>query len=315
MAINGWRTTSTAPDYLVYTHPEVATTNSIPATPTVNNVAYTWNVSNVPAFSNYDVYNLKAQAYDNQWNQNMADAYRNIANNLGRYSSFANNALSASDTLLWQLQQWEQWIQALSGNLYNQLVGDMNTQRQYVYDMFWPEWKLTKEVNSYYDDLDNYLSADAWQKQADIAAQWMHSWASLQSIRAQQNEAYNQSFSRYIQAKEQQINAKQQIAANLIDFMSKLRAEYGDTTNKYIIDMYRTALNNYNNVYASMANDIKQYNQALATPVSSWWWSSSSWNDYGTLLQLLAWLQAVQWNQGNQTNNNGTEEDIQTVAE
>lgn len=289
MAINGWRTTSTAPDYLVYTHPEVATTNSIPTTPTVNNVAYTWNVSNVPAFSNYDVYNLKAQAYNNQWNDYLSNLYWWIANNLWRYSQFANNTLWVYDKLYNSLAQWQSNLQWMSGELYNQLVGDMSTQRQYVYDMFWPEWQLTKEVNSYYDDLDNYLSADAWQKQADIAAQWMHSWASLQSIRAQQNEAYNQSFSRYIQAKEQQINAKQQIAANLINFMSQLRKEYWDTTNQYVISAYKEALDMLNKVNESAAWDVEAYNKALAQSPTTWWGSSTWTSSLEDLLNQIGW--------------------------
>lgn len=221
-------------------------------------------------FSNYDVYNLQAQGYANQWDNAMANAYSNLANNLWRYSKFANNTLTWYDDLLNYLQQNERWLQNVAWKTYNTLVGDIQNQRDYINRMFWPDGELTREVNTYYDDLWNYLATDAWRQAAAIAAQWVHSWASLWAIRAQQNEAYNQSFWRYIQAKEQQINAKQQIASNLINYMANLRQEYWDTTNQYIIDLYKRANDMYNQVAASARQDLNQYNQLLATPTSSW---------------------------------------------
>lgn len=221
-------------------------------------------------FSNYDAYNLQAQGYANQWDNAMANAYSNLANNLWRYSKFANNTLTWYDDLLNYLQQNEKWLQNVAWKTYNTLVGDIQGQRDYINKMFWPNGDLTREVNTYYDDLWNYLATDAWRQAATIAAQWVHSWASLWAIRAQQNEAYNQSFWRYIQAKEQQINAKQQIASNLINYMANLRQEYWDTTNQYIIDLYKRANDMYNQVAESARQDLNSYNQLLATPTSSW---------------------------------------------
>ena len=70
---------------------------------------------------------------------------------------------------------------------------------------------------------------------ANVAAQGIHSGASLGLLRAQQNEAYNNAFQNYLKVKEQEINAKQSIQAQLIDYMTKLRQEYGNTTNQYIL--------------------------------------------------------------------------------
>jgi len=239
-------------------------------------------------FSNYDVYNLQAQGYANQWDNAMANAYGWIANNLWRYSTFANNSLNAADALLNYVKQNEAWLQWAARWAYNTILSDLQNQRDYINNTFWPEWSLTKEVNSYYDDLWNYLASDAWRQAAAIAAQWVHSWASLWSIRAQQNEAYNQSFWRYIQAKEQQINAKLNIATNLINFMSNLRKEYWDTTNQYVIDLYRRANDLYNTIAQNTASDIDNYNKALATPTSRW--GSGSWTS--TTTELLN-----RWNQ------------------
>lgn len=241
-----------------------------------------------PYFSNRDVYALQSQWYANAWNTAMADAYWSIANNLWMYSSFANNSLATTDALLNYIRQNEQWLQRVAWDTYNTLVWDIQGQRDYINRMFGPEWELTQEVNKYYDDLWNYLATDVWKQMANIAAQWTHSWASLWAIRAQQNEAYNEAFWRYIQAKEQQINAKQQIASNLINYMSKLREEYWNTTNQYIIDLYKRANDMYNSIAQSAAQDIDQYNQLLATPRSSWW-GSSSWNS------ILDWLSTLQW--------------------
>lgn len=238
-------------------------------------------------FSNYDVYDLQSQGYANQWDNAMANAYGWIANNLWRYSSFANNSLNAADALLNYVKQNEAWLQWAARWAYNTILWDLQNQRDYINSTFWPEWSLTKEVNSYYDDLWNYLATDAWRQAAAIAAQWVHSWASLWSIRAQQNEAYNQSFWRYIQAKEQQINAKLNIATNLINFMTNLRKEYWDTTNQYVIDLYKRANDLYNTIAQNTASDIDNYNKALATPTSRWGSSAQS-SLSNELAQLIA---------------------------
>ena len=233
-----------------------------------------WTAVSSSYFPKAEAYGLQAQWYANQWNNAMANAYSNIANNLGRYSTFANNALNNYDSLLNYIQNNERGLQNVAGQTYNTLVWDIQNQRDYINRTFWPEWTLTQEVNRYYDDLWNYLATDAGRQAANIAAQWMHSWASLWAIRAQQNEAYNESFGRYVQAKEQEINAKQQIASNLINYMSALRQEYWDTTNQYIIDLYKRANDMYNSVAQSAAWDMAQYNNLLAT--YSWGWSGGS---------------------------------------
>lgn len=232
------------------------------------------NLSQDP-FSTAEEYALKAQGYADLWDNTMAKVYWDLANSLWKYSSYANSTIWAYDNLLNFMAWNENKLQNVAWGLYNSLVNDINSQRTYVNDMFWPNWELTNEVNKYYDNLWNYLATDAWRQAAIIAAQWQHSWASLWAIRAQQNEAYNQSFQRYVQAKEQQINAKQQIASNLINFMSTLRKEYWDTTNQYIIEMYKRAYDLYNNVALSVAQDLDNYNKLRFSNSGSGWSSTT----------------------------------------
>ena len=243
---------------------------------TTTNTSTTQNSYWTNPFSNIDVYKLQSQWYANQWNNVMANVFWNIANNLWSYSNFANDAVTSADALLNYIRWNETGLQNVAWNLYNSLVWDLQTQKDYVNRMFGPEWELTQEVNKYYDDLWNYLATDAGRQAATIAAQWVHSWASLGSIRAQQNEAYNNSFQRYVQAKEQQINAKQQIASNLINFMSTLRKEYWDTTNQYVIELYKRANDMYNSIAQNLASEINWYNK-LKIQSSSWsgWWGAS----------------------------------------
>ena len=224
-------------------------------------------------FSPEEAFRLQAQWYSDLWDNVMSTIYWDLANDLWQYSGYANSTLWAYDKLLNFMAWNENKLQTVAWSLYKDLVGDINNQRDYVNEMFWPQWTLTEEIDTYYDDLWNYLATDAWRQAAKIAAQWMHSWASLWAIRAQQNEAYNESFWRYVQAKEQQINAKEKIASNLINFMSTLRQEYWDTTNQYIIEMYKRAYDLYNKVALSVASDLDSYNQLRA---SSWWSSSGS---------------------------------------
>ncbi len=254
-------------------------------------------------FSKADAYGLQAQWYANQWNNALAQAYWDIANNLWNYSNFANTSLGTMDALLNYIRANESWLQWKAWTLYNTLAWDIQNQRDYVMNTFGPEWTLTKEVNAYYDDLWNYLATDAWRQAANIAAQWTHSWASLGSIRAQQNEAYNESFNRYIQAKEQQINAKQNIAANLVNFMTSLRQEYWDTTNQYIIDLYKRANDLYNTVAQSAASDLDNYNMLRLQASGGWTVSPSTTTDTTQLTQKdikniikdngIAWLVAI----------------------
>ena len=246
-------------------------------------------------FPRAEAYWLQAQGYANQWNNDMATVYWDIANDLWKYSTFANTSLNTADAFLNYLKQNEAGLQWAAGKLYNQLTDDLVNQRSYIMDTFWPEWTLTQEVNKYYDELWNYLASDAWYQAAKIAAQWIHSWASLWAIRAQQNEAYNQSFQRYIQAKEQEINAKQSIASNLINFMSTLRREYWDTTNQYIIELYKRANDMYNSVAQSMASDLDQYNALRYS------WKSGTSSGYDALLKLL-WGNLAETNDNNWTN-------------
>lgn len=269
------------------------------APPTINN-----REGYVPEFTPAEAYQLQAQGYANQWDTAMAQAYGDIANSLWWYSKFANQSVNAADALINYIRENETGLQSAAGNLYGQLANDINTQRDYIWNMFWPEGQLTNEVNSYYNDLWNYLATDAGRQAAKIAAQWIHSWASLWAIRAQQNEAYNESFGRYIKAKEQQINAKQQIASNLINYMSTLRQEYWDTTNKYVIELYKRANDLYNNVAASVANDLRDYNK-LRIQWSSSSSSSSSTTTTDELSSLVALKSqlAAQWIQSQDLDN------------
>lgn len=246
----------------------------------------TQNNSQIAPFSNVDAYRLQSQWYADQWNNPMANAFWNIANSLWSYSKFANDAVSSADALLNYVKWNETWLQNAAWTLYNNLVWDIQSQRDYINTMFWPNGEFTNEVNRYYDDLWNYLSTDAGRQAANIAAQWMHSWASLWAIRAQQNEAYNESFQRYVQSKEQQINAKQQIASNLINFMSTLRQEYWNTTNQYVIDLYKRANDMYNSIAQNLASEIDWYNKLkLQASLWGWWWGDTM----AQVLQLL-WL-------------------------
>lgn len=234
------------------------------------------NVWNAPVFSPAETYKFSSDWYYNQGNTALGDAYKALREWSNAYSNTANQ-INDFYSQLWQdVYRREMALAWQKEALANKLAQDMWQTRQYALDMFWPDGVLTREVNRYYDDLWNYLATDAWRQAATIAAQWMHSWASLWAIRAQQNQAYNESFARYVQAKEQEINAKQQIASNLINYMSTLRQEYWDTTNQYVIQQYQRANDLLNSISQSIASNNIQLAQARLA--SSWNWDSSSYS-------------------------------------
>ena len=245
----------------------------------------TWGAA---AFSPAETYKLRADGYYDLGDTNLWDAYSALRRDS---SSYANTASQIND-FYWALANditaRESALAWLKSELANKLINDMLNDRQYVMDTFWPNWTLTNEINQYYDDLWNYLATDAGRQAATIAAQWMHSWASLWAIRAQQNKAYNESFGRYVQAKEQEINAKQQIAANLINYMSTLRKEYWDTTNQYIISQYQRANDLLNSVSKSIADNNAQLASLRLTKSSG---GSNSNTDAAVdlITRMLAW--------------------------
>ena len=231
------------------------------------------------AFTPAETYKFKADWYYNQGNTALWDAYNALWKWSNAYSNVANDINNFYSQLWEDVYKREMALAWAKQALADKLYEDMWQTRQYALDMFWPNGQLTREVNTYYDDLWNYLATDAWRQAAEIAAQWMHSWASLWAIRAQQNQAYNESFARYVQAKEQEINAKQAIANNLINYMSTLRREYWDTTNQYIIQQYQRANDLLNSLSQNIANSNIQLAQARLW--WGWWWSSSSnWYSY-----------------------------------
>lgn len=272
MAINNWR-------YVVtwgYRNPDgtiIEERQRVPSQTVVANDGLPHFHTQSAEFSPAETYRLRADGYYNQGDNALGDAFWTMADEMWKYSSYANSTIKWYEALLNYLRWNEAWLQDAAWKLYNELAWWIQNDYDYVDRMFWPNGELTREVNTYYDDLWNYLATDAGRQAATIAAQWLHSWASLWAIRAQQNQAYNESFARYVQAKEQQINAKQEIATNLMKYMSTLRTEYWDTTNKYIIEMYKRANDLYNQTVASLVKDLNQFNALWA----SWsWWSSSS---------------------------------------
>ena len=232
---------------------------------------------NTNAFTPSETYRLRSEWYYNQWDTALWDAYKALWTWSDAYSNTANRMNDFFNVYADDVAKREMALAWIKSDLANKLYNDMAETRTYVMDTFWPNWTLTNEINKYYDDLGNYLATDAGRQAATIAAQWMHSWASLWAIRAQQNEAYNQSFARYVQAKEQEINAKQTIASNLINYMSTLRQEYWDTTNTYIISQYQRANDLLNAISQSIAQSNLELNNARLSNSLKWSSSSGVW--------------------------------------
>lgn len=266
-----------------------------------NSVGYTPNTTTISNnyFSVPETLRLQTQGYKDLGNDTLANAYGNLWTWSSQYDNVANQIWTFYNALANDVSSREAMLANEKYKLAQQLNQDLLNNKDYVMNMFGPEWTLTKEVNKYYTDMWNFLATDAGRQAANIAAQWVHSWASLWAIRAQQNEAYNEAYNRYLQAKEQEINAKQQIASNLINYMSTLRKEYWDTTNQYIIGQYERA----NDLLNSISTDlISQYVNLAWAQIKTWgsgsWWTSadsirnyfkSLWIDVDKLVEGAWW--------------------------
>ena len=265
----------------------------------VDNNSYT-NTTPYQPFSTADSLRLQMQGYKDIGDVNLSNAYGNLWSWADRYANTANQIAWFYWALAQDIANREDTLWQAKYNLANQLNQDLLGTKDYVMNMFGPNGTLTNEINKYYTDMWNYLSTEAGREAANIAAQGVHSGASLWAIRAQQNEAYNNAYGRYLQAKEKEINAKQQIASNLINYMSTLRKEYWDTTNQYIISQYQRANDLLNSIGSDLVNQYTQLASARLSASGSG--SGSGWSSSLTMRDLLKrqWLSdeqiaAIEW--------------------
>lgn len=242
----------------------------------------------VSPMSTADVLWARYQAAYNSGNTNLANAYKTLNQENTSYNRVANQIADYYNALANDVAQREQWLADAKYDVANKLFGDMASQRDYVYGLYGPQWTFTKEINTYYDDLWDYLASEAGREMAYADAMWAQSWASLWMMRAQRNQAYNEAFQRSLQVMQQELEAKQSIAQNLINFMTNLRQEYWDTANTYIISQYERANNLLNTISENIANQSSQMAQYRLTTWGSWGWSSSqesglTWDDLNGL--------------------------------
>lgn len=268
------------------------------------------NTQTIQPFSTLDNLNMQSQAWSNT-DPNISKTYTDLASGLWKYTDVANQIWGFYDATANAIANRENAYSQAQYNLANQLNQDLANQRDYIYSVFGPQGSLTTEINKYYDDMWNYLASEGWRQMANVAAQWVHSWASLGLLRAQQNEAYNQAFANYLKVKEQEINAKQQIQAQLIDYMTKLRQEYGNTTNQYILSQYQRANDLFNSLNSDLQNQLT--NLAIARVQNAWSGTATSNNDtLNTLMSMLAWnnnnLGASAWNELTSINSSNGEQ-------
>lgn len=76
--------------------------------------------------------------------------------------------------------------------------------------------------------------------------------------------------------------------------MSTLRQEYWDTTNKYVIELYKRANDMYNSVAQSVYNDINSYNQLKAKASASATASDKS-GYYPMVMKDNNWKEYISW--------------------
>ena len=187
---------------------------------------------------NQDYLNNYADYYGNI-QPDLAWTYKNLANQAGIWWDTQRNILNWYDTLANDVANRQNNVMNMSWNLANDLIGDINNQRDYIYSLYWPEWSITQQVNDYYSWLVNSLAWDTGrqlaQNDVNAAEIGMSTWAN----RNAQNDIYNQWYQRSLQAMEQDINAKNQIVQQLQTYLTQFRQEYGDTTDKYLIQQYQ----------------------------------------------------------------------------
>ena len=191
-----------------------------------------------------------------QSNPAISQQYRNLANQAGMRWDTQRNILNWYDGLANDVANRQQYVTNISGNLANDLLWDINNQRDYIYSLYWPNGSITQEVNDYYSGLSNAISWDTGRQLAQSDVNAKTAGVSVWANRNTQNQIYNEGYERALKAKEADINAKNNIVSSLQNYMSALRQEYGDTTDKYIIQKYQQANDLLNQIQSSMTQDM-----------------------------------------------------------
>lgn len=216
-----------------------------------NNITY-------QPFSTSDTLNQRAQGYQAQWLEWLANSYRTLNKENNAYNNTANRIASYYEQLANDINSRENALAQQKESLANRLSQDIANQRQYVMDYFGPNWIFTNAVNQFYDENGNYLASEAGRQMAMANAEGIQSWASLWAQRAARNEAYNNAFQNYLKVREQELSAKMNIQQQLINYMNALRQEYWDTQNTYIISQYQRANDLLNAISTNLTDSQNQ---------------------------------------------------------
>ena len=208
-----------------------------------------WYVQPQQYLNNYaDVYS--------QSNPALSQQYRDAANQAGMRWETQNNILNWYDSLAHDVANRQAYVTNMSGDLANSLLWDINNQRDYIYSLYWPNGSITQEVNDYYSGLSNAISWDTGRQLAQSDVNAKTAGVSVWANRNTQNQIYNEGYERALKAKEADINAKNNIVSALQNYMTALRTEYWDTTDKYIIQKYQQANDLLNQIESSMTQDM-----------------------------------------------------------
>ena len=226
----------------------------------------------VSPMSTSDVLWARYQAAYNNGNTNLANAYKTLNKENTTYNKVANQIADYYGALADSVAKREQWLADAKYAVANKLFNDMASQKDYVWWLYWPNGSLTKAINTYYDDMGDYLASEAGREMAYADAQWIQSWASIWMMRAQRNQAYNEAFQKSLQVMQAELEAKQAIAQNLITFMTNLRKEYWDTSNDYIISQYERA----NDLLNTIEENIAKTSATIQAARFGWSGGSSS---------------------------------------
>ncbi len=229
-------------------------------------------IDNQSMLQNYSDY------YQNQ-NPRIADIYWWLAKNAGIWGDTQRNILNRYDALANDVNTRQSYITDMSGAYGNDLLNDINNQRDYIYSLYWPNGSITNEVNDYYSWLANAISWDTWRQlaQNDVNARdiGMSVWAN----RNTQNDSYNEWYQRMLQAKEQDINAKNNIIAALQQYTTNLRQEYWNTADQFIIQKWQQANDLMNNLSSSVAQQMVELENAkLQYALTPKGWNNDSKN-------------------------------------
>lgn len=233
---------------------------------------------------------LNLNSRTNQWDidrylNNNIEKYANtpaIANQFKALGGFKNSAMEdVRQNIINAYNVFEEstnpafrnYIQtSMSGG--KKMLADIDKQRQFVEQYYWPGGEAEKAINEYVTKYGDSLAAKSAQAQSLAKNTWIRSGASQSAIRAWVAQQQALDVDNLIKFQENKVNSLTNLYNQYNTLISGLRAEASTANQAYILQPLATILERQQTIASALVQNEAQLN-SLRLSTGSW---TTTWN-------------------------------------